>query len=64
MKNLINDYKRYKKYKRLIDIITLYLSSKSFQAVCLYRISNYMYIKKNEKNSCNFKKLFNKENRM
>lgn len=43
MKILIDDFKKYKKYKNYIDVILLYFSSRAFQAVVLYRISNYLY---------------------
>lgn len=49
MKILIDDFKRYKSYRKLIDIYMLYLSSKAFQAVLLFRISSFFYKNKMNK---------------
>lgn len=45
MHKLIYDFKKYKNYKSYKDIILLYISSKAFQAVCLFRLSNFLYKK-------------------
>lgn len=45
MNKLIYDFERYKKYRGRLDIVLLYISSKAFQAVCLYRLSNFLYKK-------------------
>ena len=49
MKNLILDFKRYKDFNNIFDIFILYNSSRAFQAVCLYRLSNFFYRNKLKK---------------
>lgn len=44
-RNLRYDFIRYKQLRRKLDIILLYNSSRAFQAVCLYRLSNFFYQK-------------------